>query len=132
MPFDKIKFAHYLRILRELKKVNQRTVADYLNVKQTTYSNYEKGISLPNAEMIVLLSEFFGVPLNELLFGKEATVLEEPSPDYHLSRKIEILEVKIKLQEKQIQSLERELNTNRSYIHRLEKDIAQYEKENNK
>ncbi|MCI1954946.1 MAG: helix-turn-helix domain-containing protein [Oscillospiraceae bacterium] len=56
-----------LRDLREDRDLNQQTLADLLNVGQTTYSRYENGtLDIPSASLIKL-AEFYGTSVDYLL-----------------------------------------------------------------
>lgn len=59
----------YLRIkdLREDRDLSQEDIASYLNIHQTTYSDYELGklnISIP---MLIKLSSFYGTSVDYFL-----------------------------------------------------------------
>ena len=65
-----------IKILRKQKGFSQETLAQQLNVVRQTVSKWEKGISVPDAEMLNSLSELFEVPVSTLL---GSTVEEQPS-----------------------------------------------------
>ena len=55
-----------IRNLREDHDKTQTELADYLNIKQTTYSKYELGkINIP-IEMLIKLADFYNVSLDYL------------------------------------------------------------------
>lgn len=55
-----------IRNLREDNDKTQKELADYLNIKQTTYSKYELGrINIP-VEMLIKLADFYDVSLDYL------------------------------------------------------------------
>ena len=61
MIFDNI------RNLREDSDKKQQELADYLNIKQTTYSKYELGkINIP-IEVFIKLADFYDVSVDYLL-----------------------------------------------------------------
>lgn len=61
MRFDNI------RNLREDNDKTQQEVADYLNIKQTTYSKYELGkINIP-IEAFIKLANFYDVSIDYLV-----------------------------------------------------------------
>ena len=66
-----------LKQLREQKKVYQKDVAKYLGVDRTTYVKYENGDSTPNPDMLVKLSDYFGVSTDYLLGKTENLTLDE-------------------------------------------------------
>lgn len=56
-----------IRNLREDSDKTQKELADYLNVKQTTYSKYELGkINVP-VEVFIKLADYYGVSVDYLL-----------------------------------------------------------------
>lgn len=60
-------FSERLKQLRKEKGLSQQELADILCVVRQTISKWEKGLSLPDAEMLVKLAEALGVSVNELL-----------------------------------------------------------------
>lgn len=61
MKFERIKN------LREDKDIKQRELAEYLNVSQNTYSQYENGVISLNAETLVKLAKFYDTSIDYLL-----------------------------------------------------------------
>lgn len=56
-----------IRNLREDKDKKQQEVADYLHIKQTTYSKYELGkINIP-IEVFMKLADYYDVSVDYLL-----------------------------------------------------------------
>lgn len=56
-----------IRNLREDSDKTQKELADYLNIKQTTYSKYELGkINIP-VEVFIKLADFYNVSVDYLL-----------------------------------------------------------------
>lgn len=60
-------FQGNLKTLRKNKGITQEELADRLNVVRQTISKWEKGQSVPDAEMLVKLAEIFEVPVSQLL-----------------------------------------------------------------
>ncbi len=55
-----------IRNLREDHDKTQQEIADYLNIKQTTYSKYELGkINIP-IEVFIKLADYYGVSVDYL------------------------------------------------------------------
>lgn len=69
MIADKIKNA------RTIKKLIQEQVAEDLNVSRQTISNWENGVSVPNINTLILISEKFDIPVDEML--KSGDVVEK-------------------------------------------------------
>ena len=56
-----------IKTLRKQKGYTQETLAQQINVVRQTVSKWEKGMSVPDAEMLNTLSELFEVPVSTLL-----------------------------------------------------------------
>ena len=56
-----------IKILRKQKGYSQETLASQLNVVRQTVSKWEKGLSVPDAEMLEVLSELLETPVSTLL-----------------------------------------------------------------
>ena len=69
-----------IKILRKQKGYSQETLAQQLNVVRQTVSKWEKGISVPDAEMLNSLSELFEVPVSALLGSKIEEAATETDP----------------------------------------------------
>ena len=63
-----------IKILRKQKGLSQETLSQQLNVVRQTVSKWEKGLSVPDAEMLNTISELFEVPVSTLL----GNTIEEP------------------------------------------------------
>ena len=53
--------------------LTQAEVADFLNIRRQTYSAYERGVSVPDANTIATLSRLFNVSVGALISGETAT-----------------------------------------------------------
>ena len=58
-----------LKKLRKQKRLTQRELADALHISQTSVSKYERGESEPDLAMIIEMSDFFGVTIDEFIRG---------------------------------------------------------------
>ena len=56
-----------LRGIREDRDIRQREVAEYLNVSQNTYSQYETGIISLTADVLIKLADYYNVSIDYLL-----------------------------------------------------------------
>ncbi len=56
-----------LRSIREDRDIRQKDLAKILNVSQNTYSQYETGVISLTAEVLIKLSEYYGVSIDYLL-----------------------------------------------------------------
>lgn len=52
---------------RKEKKITQEELAKLINVSPKTISSYENNRNLPNIEILILLSEAFGVTIDEII-----------------------------------------------------------------
>ena len=59
-----------LKQLRKSKGLSQEELAIRLNVVRQTISKWEKGLSVPDADMLIKISEIFEVSVSELLGAK--------------------------------------------------------------
>ena len=73
-----------LKDLREDMDLTQKQVADVLNVKQNTYSQYENGIHELPLDALIKLARFYGTSTDYIL-----RLPDEPKP-YPKSRQMKI------------------------------------------
>ena len=66
-----------LRDMREDRDLTQKQVADYLCVKQNTYSQYETGQRQPPLEALISLAQFYNTSTDYIL---ELTDYRKPYP----------------------------------------------------
>lgn len=60
-------FGDNLKTLRKNKGITQEELAVRLKVVRQTVSKWEKGLSVPDAEMLLKIAEEFEVPVSDLL-----------------------------------------------------------------
>ena len=65
-----------IKIIRKEKGLSQEEVAIKLNIVRQTLSKWEKGLSVPDAQLLIKLAEILGVPASVLL-GDEIESLSE-------------------------------------------------------
>lgn len=56
-----------LRGIREDRDLRQKDLAEYLNVSQNTYSQYETGVISLTAETLIKLADYYQVSIDYLL-----------------------------------------------------------------
>lgn len=56
-----------LNYLRKKKKLRQESLSAQIGSTRATLSNYENGVSEPSIEMLIKMSHFFGVTLDEMI-----------------------------------------------------------------
>ena len=66
-----------IKRIRKEKGMSQEELAVTLHVVRQTVSKWEKGLSVPDAEVVIHMAEIFHVPVNELL----GVPKEEPETD---------------------------------------------------
>ncbi len=64
---DEILLYERIRALRIDRDLTQQKIADYLGVKQNTYSQYEIGVLNYPLDVVVKLAEFYGTSVDYLL-----------------------------------------------------------------
>lgn len=76
MRYEMLEFER-IRNMRVDGGYTQQQIAEYLNVKQNTYSQYEIGVLRYPVDVIMNLADFYGVSVDYLL-GR--TDVKEPYP----------------------------------------------------
>ena len=74
--FRKI-FGENLKRLREEKKITQEKFAAEIGCSRTTITAYEEGAATPTLLRLIHLAKYFGVTLDELVFGKKNSATDE-------------------------------------------------------
>jgi putative transcriptional regulator len=87
-------FAENLRTLRKAKGLSQEELAIRLNVVRQTISKWEKGLSVPDADLLIRLADIFEVPVRELLGARIENEQEINAVAEQLSRINEQLAIK--------------------------------------
>ena len=65
-----IAFGSNLKYYRTKKGLTQKELAEEIGYTEKSVSKWEKGKGLPTAEMLIRLSELFGISVDEILFEK--------------------------------------------------------------
>ena len=60
-----------LKMVRKQKKYSQLKVAMDLSMSREALSYYENGQRSPDVDMLILLSNYFNVSIDFLIYGKE-------------------------------------------------------------
>lgn len=85
-----------LKNLRKTKGITQEELAIRLNVVRQTISKWEKGLSVPDADTLIKLADYFEVSVSELLGSKVETEVDSNIIAEQLSRINEQLALKNK------------------------------------
>ncbi len=64
---DGVQIGKYLQSLRKFYKITQDELATSLKVTRQAVSKWETGATIPDVEMLVRLSDLYGVTINEIL-----------------------------------------------------------------
>src|SRR5690606_23240795 len=82
-----------IRALRKAKGLTQQELAVKLNVARQTVSKWEKGLSVPDAEMLMSISEVFETPVSTLL----GETIDPPKVDdlKAISEKLEVINAQL-------------------------------------
>ena len=70
-------FKDNLKNLRKAKGLSQEELAERLHVVRQTISKWEKGLSVPDADMLIKLSEIFETSVSQLLSSNPVIELKE-------------------------------------------------------
>lgn len=79
-----------IKALRKAKGLSQEELAIKLNVVHQTVSKWEKGLSVPDARMVIQIAEVLDTTVSVLL-GEEIPSSEEPDFIKTLAAKLEVL-----------------------------------------
>lgn len=75
-----MNLATNLKYLRKKRGKTQDALSAELQIGRTTLANYEAGISEPNVETLMLISNYFGISVDELLSKKLEETANAPQP----------------------------------------------------
>ncbi len=82
-----------IKAIRKSKGFSQEELAVKLNVVRQTISKWEQGLSVPDAEMLISISEIFEIPVSTLL-GEN--IAESKTDDLKaISEKLEIINLQL-------------------------------------
>ena len=70
---DQQKIGTFLKELRKEKNITQEQLADKMMVSRRTVSRWETGSNMPDLDILIDISEFYGVDLKEILNGERKT-----------------------------------------------------------
>lgn len=82
-----------IKVIRKAKGLSQEELAIKLNVVRQTISKWEQGLSVPDADMLISISEVFETPVSTLL-GEN--VVETKADDLRvISEKLEVINMRL-------------------------------------
>lgn len=82
-----------IKNLRTSKGLSQQELATQLNIVRQTLSKWENGLSVPDADMLIRLSNTFEVPVSSLL--GETISEKETDTIQSLANKLEIINLQL-------------------------------------
>lgn len=82
-----------IRTLRKAEGLSQQELAAKLNVVRQTVSKWERGLSVPDSEMLLALSEVLETPVSTLL--KETVRTEEAEDFQTIAARLEIINLQL-------------------------------------
>lgn len=68
---DQIEIGKYIAEKRQSKDMTQKSLAEQLLVSDKAVSKWERGICMPNVELLLPLSEILGVSIKEILSASD-------------------------------------------------------------
>lgn len=92
-----------IKSIRKSKGLSQEELAIKLNVVRQTISKWEQGLSVPDAEMLISISELFETPVNTLL-GENISE-KEVNDLKAISEKLEIINLQLSQRKKEKQKI---------------------------
>ena len=88
-----------LKLARKAKGLSQEELAIKLNVVRQTISKWEQGLSVPDAEMLISISEVFDTPVSTFL-GENLSESKEDDLKV-ISEKLEIINLQLSQRKKE-------------------------------
>ena len=68
---DLIKIGKFIATCRKNKKITQEQLAEKLSITDRAVSKWERGLSLPDASIMIELCNILDINVNELLCGEK-------------------------------------------------------------
>ncbi len=100
---DQMKIGEFLKGLRKEKGLTQEQLAEQFNVTNRSVSRWETGSNLPDLDILIGLSDFYGVDLREILNGERKDEKMDPEMKETVEKVAEYCEAgKTKLKRKMI------------------------------
>lgn len=82
-----MELSEKIKELRKARGLSQEEMAERLHVSRQTISKWEKGLSAPNADYLILLADLFEISVSELLGTSE----DKQDTDKDVSKQLEQL-----------------------------------------
>ena len=79
---DLVQIGKFIAQLRKEHELSQEKLGEILGVTNKTISRWETGTNLPDIDLLVQLSDFYGVDVRELIDGeRKSEQKNQESPD---------------------------------------------------
>lgn len=102
-----------LKTLRKNKGLSQEELSIKLNVVRQTISKWKLGLSVPDAEILISISEVFNTPVSVIL-GED--IKEKDNSDLKvISEKLEVINEQLSIMQKQKKKKENKILNNYGY-----------------
>ena len=98
MKGEKIMLKDNLKMLRKNKGLSQEELSIKLHVVRQTISKWESGLSVPDAEMLVEISEIFETPVS-IILGNSIEKVENNDLKV-ISEKLEVINEQLSIEQK--------------------------------
>lgn len=86
------KTGEFIKLLRKENNLTQLELSQKLNCTDKAISRWETGKGLPDADMLLSLSDFFGVSINEILLGEKFVLPQVGDKDIDVAEKTQTIE----------------------------------------
>ena len=90
---NKSTFGQFLRQKRNEKGMTQKELAEKLFLSESAISKWEKGLSVPDSDMLISLSDALGTPVSTLL--GENVVKQEADELKAICEKLEVINLQL-------------------------------------
>lgn len=98
---DTVKMGKFLKELRKEVGLTQEQLGEKIGVTNKTVSRWENGNYIPPAECLVMLSDIYGISINEILSGQKLTADEfVDAAEHNLKGALELSDQVFKKSEK--------------------------------
>lgn len=103
-------FSENLKTMRKEKGFSQEQLATRINVVRQTVSKWEKGLSVPDAEMLIQLAEVLDVEVSDLL-GKKIEIPEGQSEENAIALELAKLNELLVVYENKVSNLKKKIGS---------------------
>lgn len=86
-------FNENLKRLRKQRNMSQETLANQLHVTRQTISKWENGLSVPDADLLIRLSEIFDTTVSESL--GDSSPIEDLTDTHIIAEKLEYINLSL-------------------------------------